>query len=163
MSRKRDEFEARRFYVRWAPLVATFCDLYIGDPQVVDAVVEEVFLEYFRGSLPLAVDHVPAQLMSLALQESTEVGEVEGSDPHDTFEGAVLALSPEERAVFILHGILELQLPWVAAITQVPFATVSLLWVRALIRLRMSLVRDQCSQLLCDLDLAAHVTPGAFA
>lgn len=163
MNSKRTETELRQFYDQWAPLVTTFCKLYLGDLQVTESVVGEVFLRYFRSELPLSRDHVPATLMSQALEESNCAGEGGETDADSAFEWAVLGLPPEERAVFILHGVLDLQLPWVAAITQNSFANVSQLWIRALIQLRMSIVRDGCSRLFAECGSAPQADPGACA
>ena len=147
MSNNRTEIELRRFYERWAPFVATFCKLYLGDSQTAEAAVARTFLKYFRSELPLRRDHVPAALMSLALEESNCAGGGTGSEAGSAFEWAVLELPPDKRAVFLLHGLLDLHLASIAAITGSPFATVSQLWICALVQLRMSIVRDGCSRL----------------
>lgn len=163
MNSKRTETELHQFYEQWAPFVTAFCKLYIGDLQVAESAVTDVFLKYFRSELPLGRDHVPVTLMSLALETSNCAGESEETDANSAFEWAVLGLPPEERAVFILHGVLDLQLPWVAAITQNSFANVSQLWIRALIQLRMSIVRDGCSRLFAECRSASQADPGACA
>ena len=147
MHGQRDEDELQQFYERWAPHVMSFCRLYTGDSQTAQTVVEQTFLKYFRAELPLRIDHLPTALMSLAVEESNDSGDGGGPDVDSDFEWAILRLPPEERAVFILHGTLDLHLPWVAAITRTPFAVVSQLWVRALLQLRMSTVKDACSRL----------------
>jgi DNA-directed RNA polymerase specialized sigma24 family protein len=161
--RKRTESELRQFYEQWGPFVTTFCKLYLGDSQVTETVVAQAFLKYFRSELPLRRDHVPTALIALALEESNCGGEGGGTDADSAFEWAVLELPPDERAVFILHGVLDLQLPWVAAVTGIPFATVSQLWIRALIQLRMSTVDDGCSRLFAGCVPAPQPVPGACA
>ena len=163
MSRNCTEAELRQFYVRWAVIVNTFCRLYLGDAEAADQVVSRAFLQYFRRELPLRLDRVPTGLMSLTLEESNSAGEVGVTDAESDFEWAVLELPPDERAVFILHGVLDLQLPCVAAVTGIPFAAVSQLWIRALIQLRMSTVHDGCSRLFAGCGSAPQPVPGACA
>lgn len=146
MTSKRTEAELRNFYEQWAPSVYTFCKLYLGDSQASETVVTETFLKYFRNDLLLQQDHVPTALMSLALEESNYAGENGGTDADSVFEWAVLELPPDQRAVFVLQGVLDLPLPSIAAITHLPFAAASQLWVRALLQLRMSTMRDDCSR-----------------
>lgn len=148
MSSKRTESELRQFYERWSSFVTMFCKLYLGDSLVSECAVAQAFLQYFRNESPLWLDHVPVALMAIALDESNCAGGSGRSYADSAFEWAVLELPPEERAVFILHGVLDLQLPWVAAITQLPFAAVNQLWMRALLQLRMCTVKDDCSRFL---------------
>jgi DNA-directed RNA polymerase specialized sigma24 family protein len=159
---KRTEFELCRFYDQWAPAVNTFCQLYLGNAQQAESVLAESFLQYFRGKRPLRLDHLPAALMSLTLEGCGQSGggtvEIESA-----LESAVLGLLPGERAVFVLHGVLDLQLPWVAAVTGTAYLSVCQLWVSALVQLRMAIVRDQCSQAFADHRLGAESSNGACA
>lgn len=163
MNEQRREDELRRFYDRWAPTVATFCRLYLGDSEAADKVTARAFLDYFRADSPLHLDHIPATLLSMALAESDCTDDSGEWDVESDFDWAILGLPPDERAVFILHGVLGLQLPWVAAVTRSPFATVQQLWVRALINLRMRIVHDNCSRLFSECSPASEGTRGACA
>lgn len=159
----RDEIELQRFYERWAPHVLLFCRLYIGEAETAEHVVEVTFLKYFRAELPLHIDHLPAALMSLAVDETAQCGDGDGSDVDSDFEWAVLALPPQERAVFILHGPLELPLHWVAAMKRLPSTAVSQLWIRALLRLRFATVKDGCSRLFEEYGTAPKAAAGSPA
>lgn len=163
MSRKWTEDELRRFYDRWAPSVTTFCQLYIGDSQAAEKVTARAFLNYFRADVRLNLDHIPAVLLSMTLEESDYAGDSGQTDVDSDFEWAILGLPSNERAVFILHGVLDLQLPWVAAVTRTPFSTVHQLWVRALINLRMRIVHDSCSRLFSECGPAPEAASGAHA
>lgn len=162
MSGKRTETELRQFYDQWAALVSTFCRLYLGDAELAENVVAQSFLQYFRGELPLQLDHLPTGLMSLTLEECDRSGGQE-VEVDSEFEAAVLGLTPEERAVFILHGVLDLQLPWVAAVTGIAYTDVCQWWVRALVQLRMVIVRDSCSHLFAESALVPESLRGARA
>lgn len=135
MGAKRSVLEIRQFYDRWAPLVSTFCRLYMGEATTAEYVTAEAFLDYFRRELPLRLDHVPVALMSLALLQSVQRGGGE-IEVYSRFELAVLGLAPEVRAVFILHGVLEVQLPWITAITATSYRDVCRLWGQALLDLQ---------------------------
>lgn len=150
MGKHRAEDEFREFYECWAPALTAFCRLYLGDSRAADAVTTNSFMSYFRRELPLRLDHLPTALVTEALEESASAGEGGGGDVDSEFEWAVLGLEPVERAVFILHGVLELQMPWIAAISQISFEAVNQLWVRALLDLRMAMVRDSCSRLFSE-------------
>lgn len=147
MTAKRTEIELRQFFDRWATLANTFCCLYLGDSELAEQALQQGFLTYIRHDLPLRLDHLPAALMSLILDECDRiaVGEV---DVESQFEAAVLSLLPQERSVFILHGVLGFQLPWIAAVTVSSFSEISQLWVSSLVQLRIVIVRDTCSSLL---------------
>jgi DNA-directed RNA polymerase specialized sigma24 family protein len=162
MGGKRTDTELREFYEHWASVVNTFCRLYLGHAALAENAVEQGFLQYFRRELPLRLDHLPTGLMSLTLGECDRIGG--GVVELDSgFEAAVLGLLPEERAVFILHGVLNLQLPWVAAVMGTPYPGVCQLWVRALVQLRMFMVHDKCSRLFDDCGLAPESSRGASA
>ena len=162
MRGKRTEIELRQFYDRWASAVNTFCRLYLGDAEQAESVVAESFLRYFRGERSLRLDHLPAGLMSLALEVCDQSG---GGmvDVDSRFEAAVLGLLPEERAVFVLHGVLDLQLPWVAAVTGIAYLRVCQLWVSAQVLLRTLIVLGQCSERFHGCGLAAESCSGACA
>ena len=162
MCGKRTETAIRQFYDQWARLVYTFCRLYLGDANLAENVVGQSFLQYFRSGPQLRLDHLPTALMSVTLEECDRSGGGE-VEVDSGFEAAVLGLLPEERAVFILHGVLDLQLPWVAAVTGTSYAGVCQLWVRALVQLRMFMVHDRCSQLFADGGLAPEPSRGASA
>lgn len=162
MSGKRTETELRQFYDQWAAVVNTFSRLYLGDAELAENVVAHSFLLYFRGERPLRLDHLPTTLMSLTLEECDRSGGGE-VETDSQFEAAVLGLTPDERAVFILHGVLDLQLPWVAAVTGIDFPDVCQLWVRALVQLRMVIVRDSCSRLFAEFRLGPESFRGARA
>lgn len=162
MGGKRTEIELRQFYEQWASVVSTFCRLYLGNVEVAENAVAQSFLQYFRREYPLRLDQLPTALMSLIVEECDRSGGGEVAVDSE-FEAAVLALLPEERAAFILHGVLDLHLPWVAAIMGTPYAEVCQLWVQALVQLRMFIVRDTCSQLFSDGGLAPEASHGASA
>ena len=147
MIAKRTETELRHFFERWATLANTFCRLYLGDSELAEQALQQGFLTYIRHGLPLRLENLPATLMSLILEECDRiaVGEV---DVESEFEAAVLTLLPQERSVFILHGVLGFQLPWIAAVTGRSFSEISQLWVSSLVQLRIVIIRDTCSSLL---------------
>ena len=163
MSKQRHEIELQQFYRLWAPHVMSFCRLYMGDSEMAEKAVAQTFLKYFRSELPLHCDRVPTALMSIAVEESDCAGDGGGADVDSGFEWAVLALPPQERAVFILHGMLGLQLPRVAAVTRLSFAAASQLWVRALLQLRMSTVKDDCSRLFEPSAIAPNAAASSCA
>lgn len=148
MGRYRNESELQRFFKLWSPRVLSFCRLYTGDLDTSEIAVEQAFLKYFRSELPLQLDRLPVTLMSFAVEACPSGGDGGGTD--SVFESAVRDLPPDERAVFILHCALGLQLPWVAAITRLPFEAVGRLRIRALLRLRGSFVNDAGSRGLGD-------------
>ena len=162
MRGKQTEIELRQFYDQWAPMVDTFCRLYLGNAEQAESVVAESFLRYFRGERALRLDHLPAGLMSLALEQCDQSGG-EMVEVDSEFESAVLGLLPEERAVFVLHGVLDLQLPWVAAVTGIAYLTVCQLWASALVQLRRLLDVDHGSERFPGYGLAVESRSGACA
>jgi hypothetical protein len=142
-----------------------FCRLYTGDAHVATDMTTRALEEYFSTKKPLHLDHVPPTLLSFAFEEcNTQAnGTSTGADIQSEFEWAVVSLKPAERAVFILHGVLDLWLPWVAAITGIPFDTVYQLWSSALINLRVAIVRDESSQLFADGPTLLQPPSEAFA
>ncbi|MDT8069538.1 MAG: hypothetical protein ROO76_15345 [Terriglobia bacterium] len=162
MGGKRTETELREFYEQWASVVSTFCRFYLGNVEVAENAVAQGFLDYFRCGYPLRLDHLPTALISLTLEECDRSGG--GAVEVDSgFEAAVLGLLPEERAVFILHGVLDLQLPWVAVVTGTSYPGVSQLWLRSLVQLRMFIVHDGCSRLFADGGLEPESSRGTSA
>ena len=146
MSAKRTETELRQFFEHWATLLNTFCRLYLGQPDAAEHALRQGFFRYIHCGLPLRFEQLPATLMSIILEECDETPGAEVNVDSE-FEAAVLGLLPQERSIFILHGVLGFQLPWVAAVISTNFCRTSQLWLSSLVQLRMVIVRDACSSL----------------
>jgi len=140
-----------------------FCKLYLGVSLVSESAVAQAFLQHFRDEPPEWLDHGPVALMEMALEESNCADESGRSGAESAFERAVLEQPQEERTVFILHGVLDLQLPWLGAITQLPFAAVDQPWIWSSLQLLMSTVKDDCSRLLKEFDIAPNAAAYTWA
>lgn len=162
MHGQRDEGELQQFYEQWAPHVVSFCTLYTGDSQTAQTVAEQTFLKYFRSDRPLRLDHLPTTLMSLAVEEGNCSG-AGGAESDSDFDWAVLGLPADQRAVFVLHGMLDFPLPFVAAVTRTPFQIVNQLWIQALLQLRICTVKDACSQLFQQCSIPSSLVAGTCA
>jgi DNA-directed RNA polymerase specialized sigma24 family protein len=137
MDASREESDIREFYQRWSAMVFTFCRFYLGDEGLGEAATAQAFSKFLTRGLPRYNDHLPLGLLRSALQS---VRHFHVAVPHHELQSdlshVVLSLPPEDRAVFILRGLLRLHFRWIAAAAGVSRQRVQQLWVRGLIRVR---------------------------
>lgn len=138
------EAELREFYDRWAASIFTFCRLQVGDRELAEAATGEAFVEYLRDRLPLDVESLPAELVRRAFLATcgASYGREEAAEDNDLRE-LLPALDLDERAVFILHGVLGLTLASAAVSIGMSHERARWLWFTALAKLRHRLHRER--------------------
>lgn len=139
-SRKTKLEHAHGLYARWGATVLHFCELFLGDRSMAQQAAVESFGRLFKS-----VGHVaregPVALLRVAFRVACQSATSAGEEL-EPLQAAILRLEPTERAVFILHGVMSVQMPWVAAIIGVPPHEASQLWATALIEVRGRLPQD---------------------
>lgn len=117
-----------------APTVLRFCRLFLGDQQLAEEATIRAFaqLRTDRGAVP---EGTPVRLLTSAFRESRSLFR-RATNPTHPLAAAILRLGELERAVFILHAVLSIQMPWVAAIVGVSHDEATHAWAKALIELR---------------------------
>lgn len=127
--------QIREQYERWGSAVLQFCELFLGARSAAERATREAFVRCFKSSHQVATQGIPVALLTMAFrvvrQSATSATEQLAPLP-----SAILRLEATERAVFILHGVLSVQIPWVAAILGMPPEQATQLWARALIEVR---------------------------
>lgn len=137
MDGRRAENDIREFYQRWNATVFTFCRFYLGDEGLGEAATALAFSKFLRTGLPLHTDHLPLGLLRFALDAVRHFSiAVPQHALHSHLSHVVLSLPREDRAIFILRGLLGFHYRWIAAVAGVPRQRVQQLWVRSLARLR---------------------------
>jgi DNA-directed RNA polymerase specialized sigma24 family protein len=144
MNEETPEKQVRDFYRRWNKQVFAFCRLFLGDEERGQKAAREAFLAYFRQRLSLASDQLPMDLFRCALGVVRDQCAL--ADPHkaadETLEHAILLLPCEQRAVFILRNVLNVDTVAVADVTRLPVEQVRRLWMESMLAIRELLPRD---------------------
>lgn len=131
----------RDLYAQWGSTVLQFCELFLGDRSRAQLATVQSFVGLVKNGGHISVEGIPVALLGVAFrvvcQSVTSAGE-----ELEPLRAAILRLGPTERAVFILHGVMSVQMPWVAAILGVSAREAGQLWAKALIEIRGRLPHD---------------------
>ena len=138
---KVDLAEAEAAYARWASMVLRFCELFLGDSGLAEQVTTESFVRFLQGGQRAESNGVPASLVSVAFRVASQSPKRNG-EQLEALRAAIVGLDAMPRAAFILHGVLSVQLPWVAAILGIPSREAAELWTKALVAIREQLPQD---------------------
>ena len=140
-SKKSDVREIASWYARWAPQILRFCHLFLGDENMAEKATAGAFVRFFSTGKQRTSEGVPVALLRLAFQIASQFPTAPAQNL-DPLRAAILQLTPTERAVFILRGVLLVQRPWVAAILGTSAENANQFWAKALIEIRESLPRE---------------------
>ncbi len=138
---KIDFAEVRASYGRWGTTVLHFCELFLGERGLAEQVATESIVRFLRGGGRAATNGVPVALLRFAFQAASQLRATNGDSP-EGLRAAIVQLELLPRAVFILHGVMAVQIPWVAAILGLPAEEVTRVWAKALIEVRERLPQD---------------------
>lgn len=133
--------KATAAYTCWGPMVLRFCELFLGDDRMAEQATTEVFVRFFRSGCVAEANGTPVALLSCAFLVASQSSPA-NAECSESLEAAALRLDPMARAVFILHGVMSVQLPWVAAILGLSPEETTVLWARALCGIRERLPED---------------------
>ena len=128
----------RAFYDRWSRTVFRFCELLLGDRDRSEKATEVAFLMFYRAGPDLDLQVMPVALLRHALDATRSVVDRPGEAVQD-LRGAILRLPFEERSVFILRSVLDLDFGSIAMVTGCGEARVRSIWFQALMQLRQFL------------------------
>lgn len=133
--------KAKGVYMRWGPMVFRFCELFLGDSRMAEQATTEAFIRCFKSGRVVEDNGTPVALLSCAFRVASQssIATVECSEP---LKAAVLRLDPMARSVFILHGAMSVQPPWIAAILGLSPEQITVLWTTALSEIRERLSED---------------------
>lgn len=139
----RNEEEVQAFYVRWVGSVLCLCRLFVGDETRAQQATIEAFLAYLRAEGALDGDRIPTALLRTAVQAVRNQCMVESARKTDDqlLANAILALPCEQRMVFILRYVLQMDTATVASVAAVTEGTVRKRSFQALLRIRELLPR----------------------
>lgn len=132
--------EAKDSCARWAPMVLRFCELFLGEKNAALNATAETFVRFFHDG-ESATEGIPVALLDLAFRMASPIhtGQRENLEP---LRAAILHLDDVSRAVLILHGAMSLQMPWVAAILNIPAGRANQIWAKSLVEVRARLPED---------------------
>ncbi len=129
--------EMQDFYDRWDAVVFTFCRFYLGDENCAETTTLHVFRAYFDSGLSLNGERLPGALFRHVLEASGRaVVRSDGCSNRPAFEEILLALPDAELAVFLLHGILGLDFPWISTVNGLNCEEEQRLWLNSLLHLQ---------------------------
>jgi DNA-directed RNA polymerase specialized sigma24 family protein len=139
-----NEAEVQAFHERWGGSVLRFCRLFFGDDTRAREAAVEVFLIYLRAENSLDQDRIPVALLRTAVKVVRDRCMVNSARKGDdrSFPSAILALPCEQRAVFILRYVLQLDTATVASVAGVVEETVRKMSFQSLLKIRELLSRE---------------------
>lgn len=139
----RNEEEVQAFHQHWGGSVLRFCRLFYGNDRLADEIALEVFLIYLRADNSLEQDRIPIALLRTAVKvvrDRCRVTPARNADDR-SLPRAILALPCEQRMVFILRYVLQLDTATVAAVVGVFEEAVRKMSFQALLKIRELLPR----------------------
>lgn len=134
-SRRAQLKNVRDVYALWGATVLHFCELFLGDKSTGQQATVETFVRLFKSAGQVAMEGTPVALLSVAFRVACQSA-TSAAEELEPLQAAILRLGPTERAIFILRGVMSVQMPSVAAIVGVPPHEASQLWAKALIEVR---------------------------
>jgi DNA-directed RNA polymerase specialized sigma24 family protein len=122
-------------------MLLRFCELFLGDNRLAEQAATEALVRFFRAGRVAEANGIPVALLSVAFRVASQSRAV-NSESAEPLQAAIAHLDFPGRAAFILHGVMSVQLPWVAAIIGVPLGQAKRLWADALVQIRERLPQD---------------------
>jgi DNA-directed RNA polymerase specialized sigma24 family protein len=144
----RSSFQVEEFYRRWKAPVFTFCCLFLGDQYLAGDATSRAFLSFYRQHRELEGDQLPPPLIGaartvvyrLASLRSGPAVVTRAAGDAQPLTDAILNLAADERTVFILRTVLNVDSAAISAATGLPLESVHELWRSALRMLGATLV-----------------------
>jgi DNA-directed RNA polymerase specialized sigma24 family protein len=145
----RNEVEVQAFYERWGASVLRFCRLFFGDETVAQKAAIEVFLIYLRAEHSLDQDRMPTTLLRTAVKVVRDrcMAKYARNPEDQSLPSAILALPCEQRTIFILRYVLQLDTATVASAAGVFEEDVRKMSFQALLKVRELLPRNLLKEL----------------
>jgi hypothetical protein len=135
---KYSEYEAQDFYKRWSTTVFTFARLFLGEEEVAEEATQQAFVTFLSEQPDLDLNRIPLRLLRKAFDAVRANSSVSRPTFPDTdeMEDMVKLLPIDERAVFILRSVLDLEFPQVSVVTALSMDRVQQLWSESLLHVR---------------------------
>lgn len=139
----RNEEEVHVFHDRWVASVLLFCRLFLGDDTQAQEPAIDVFLIFLRENNSLELGHIPLALLRTAVKVVRGRCMVNRAPKTNaqSLPSALLALPCEQRAIFILRHVLQLDTATVASVAGIFEEAVHKMSFQALLRIRELLPR----------------------
>jgi DNA-directed RNA polymerase specialized sigma24 family protein len=133
-----DELAVREFYSRWSTTVFTFCRLFLGEEEAAEEATQQAFMNSLTENMDLGSDKIPLRLLRNALNavSCNSSGARPGFPDTDEMEDTIKLLPQEERSVFILRSVLDLDFSQVTIVTGLSTEQVHRLWSESLLHVR---------------------------
>jgi len=136
--------DVRACHETWRALAFTFCDCFLGDKEKAATAAQDAFAAFLLNSHETDQGRVPLMLLQYALGVALEQSsQLTTLHPTDELEAMMLRLSPAERAIFILRGILDISPFEVAVIGRTTTDEVHRLWTASLLHLHNLWVKER--------------------
>src|SRR6266478_596799 len=134
-----NEQDVREFFEQWSTTVFTYCRLHMGAEEPAESAAHQAFVRYLSEEPDLSQENkIPLRLLRHTYQSCRAVGYTAMSRFPETeeMEEMVKLLPPDERAVFILKSVLDLDFNQIAAVTGMTIEQVHRLWSESLLHVR---------------------------
>ena len=140
----RNEEMVKAFYDRWSTDVFTFCRLFLGDETAAEKATAEAFLCYVRSGQSLSENQVLAVLLESVVTPVRHwfSPRRDQAGSSNTVNDAILRLPSQERKIFILRCVLQLDAESTHIATGLPEKEIRQVVFHALLKLRELLPRD---------------------
>jgi len=134
-----DEQDVREFFEQWSSPVFTYCRLYMGEEEPAETAAHQAFVKYFAEEPNLSQEkNIPLRLLRHAYLTCRNLSPSfkRRFPDSEEMEEMVKLLPAEERGVFILKSVLDLDFNQIAAITGMTLEQVHRLWSDSLLHVR---------------------------
>lgn len=99
--------DLKAFYDRWKGRIFLFCRLCVGEGEVAEGALREIFLAHFREDGGLSLDRLPLDLLRRAADAvaSAAIKFTHPREPPSNVPGAILHLPWPHRMAFVLKHV----------------------------------------------------------
>lgn len=128
----------KNFYDQWSSLVFTVCYLFLGDQEHAERATERAFLNFFHAEAQSALPQKEIVLLQYAVASAKEACSAYAQPlvRTDKLQNVLRLIPCEQRAVFVLHGVLRVDVTATALATGLTNKQALVLWLQALTRIR---------------------------
>src|SRR4051794_29516885 len=133
-----NEVEVREFYRRWSTTVFTLARLFLGDQEAAEEATQQGFVNYMGEVNQLELQRIPLRLLRKTLQyaRANSYAMRQAFPDTDEMEDMIKLLPQDERAVFILRSVLDLDFSQITVVTGLSPEQVHRMWSESILHVR---------------------------
>jgi DNA-directed RNA polymerase specialized sigma24 family protein len=133
-----DEVQVREFYSRWSSTVFTMARLFLGEQEAAEEATQQGFVNYLSEVDQLDLQKIPLWLLRKTLESAraNRYAMRQAFPDTDEMEDMIKLLPQDERSVFILRSVLDLDFSDVTVVTGLSPEQVQRMWSESILHVR---------------------------